>query len=739
MRNIYTFLTFIFLLVFSFETFANEQIEGIIIDEKTNEPLSWVTVIVEETQDGTFSDIAGNFVLPKLDDGSYTILFSMIGYESKQISISIPLADSEILEISLSPAVTALDEIRVVSSILHSQRNYQPQTSFNRQELERRSDVSVAQMLDGEPGIAMRSFGAAPARPVIRGFDGERLLVLENGERMGDISESAADHAIALDPNATEAIEVIRGPAGLLFGNNAIGGVVNLVTNDLPTRVSPGTSGNVSFQAASVNDLLQGYARITHGWENQAITGRFSYREAGNIRTPEGRLADTASEAFEGTLGWGFQNDRMQAGFAIMGKYHAFEIPEALDDPDETIEIRYNRQGIQGHTYHNTNGFFQQITTRLHAARYFQQEIEIEIEDDGSVDEDVELEFDMLSLSTTISGVHGATIFSETGTVGLNIHTRRMAVGGDEAFTPGDFFINPALFTLQEVSVGQSSNVQFGARLDYRYIETRQNDLFPDINETKSDLNIAASIGFSSMLTDKISTGIQFARTHRYPTVTELYAFGPHIGAGVYEIGDPNLKTEISYGADAFLRGENGRLDWEIAGFYTLIDNFIAFQPLGTIDQNSGFPVFQYIGDDAEVFGGEFSVRALVTNQLTAEVGIDYVHGTRLNDDRDPLPFMPPFRSRIAMNYDYGQGFVSGNVRFVTAQNRVAPEEDETGGYVLAGLQAGYRLGHNDVHRIILRVDNLFDTKYRDHLSRIEDRNFPMPGRNISLMYSWIF
>ena len=249
-------------------------------------------------------------------------------------------------------------------------------------------------MLDGEPGIAMRSFGPAPARPVIRGFDGDRVLILENGNRMGDLSNTAADHNIAMEPMAAERVEVVRGPASLLYGSSAIGGVVNLFTADIPRDWRPHHTGTFSAEGASMNDGVTGYGRYQYGSDAWATTARLSYRNAGDVRTPDGLLPGTFIDNIEGAAGLGFTQSNLQGGISVSAIDHNFGLPEEIDDPDEEAEIRMNQQTVQGELEWDTGGFLEAVELRFHGARLFQQEVETEFNPDGTIDdEDIELEY----------------------------------------------------------------------------------------------------------------------------------------------------------------------------------------------------------------------------------------------------------------------------------------------------------------------------------------------------------
>lgn len=739
-RNIIAgFLFFLLPAILISQPDQTNQLNGSVIDYDTSRPISGVTILVIGTNIGTSTDQNGNFVFPLLSAGNFTLEFRSIGYRTISLSVNVPEDTRQPLEIILRPSVINFNEIVITSSPTGSGVRYQPDRAFSGEELNRRRDITIGQMLDGEPGVSMSSFGPAPARPVIRGLDGERILILENGERMGDISESAADHAIALDPQAAERLEVIRGPASLLYGTSALGGVINLLTSDIPKDWSPGSFGGLSFSGASVNNMGSGFGRIGHGWENKAVSARMSYRSAGNMQTPEGMLDGTDLSTVEGSAGYGFRNSTAQGGISFMGMKSAYGIPEALDDPDLKVEIRFNRIASQGRLDFERNSFFDKFQIKYHVARFHQSEMEIERNDDGTVDEIVGVSYDQDAFSTTLNMQHTPFGIFDRGVVGLNVNGRIMDVGGEEAYTPGDQYINTALFTFQEIPISSLVRLQAGVRLDYRNITTRTNHANPDIDETKNDFNVAASLGLNYRPDPAVELGFQLARAHRYPTSEELFANGVHLGQGTFEIGDPTLETEIGYGADMFFRYQQGRIQMEVAGFLTYIQNFVTFQPTGQIDVSSGFPIFLYGAENARLFGGEFSLATSMTDDLVVTLGADVVHGTSLGDQDTPLPFMPPVRFRLGTEYTIGPAWTGFTIRHVTTQNRVAPEEDTTDGYTLFNIQAGYRFDKSGLHRLVLRAENLFNLTYRDHLSRVEDREFPMPGRNITLIYSWNF
>ncbi len=716
-----------------------QDLEGVIYDQHRNDPLVGVNVMVVEANRGTTSGADGSFVIRGLEEGSYTIRFTYIGYETFEITHDHSLETANLGDLQMQATDLQLQEIIISATPVGSGARYQAAQSFSGELLRQKSDMSLGVMLDGEPGLSMRSFGPAPSRPVIRGFDGERVLVLENGERMGDLSGTAHDHVVALDPLAADRIEIVRGPASLLYGSSAIGGVVNMMTGDIPSYWNPGLEGRLSFQGATGNKMFGGFGKLTHGWDNSAITGRFSYRTAGEMRTPDGRLPGTEMENFEGALGFALQGDGYRGGIALMGMDMVYGIPEEIDDPDESVEIRLNKQMGQARLTAELGGFFEEVEFRFQGGRFFQQEVEIEREADGTVDEDVEIEFTQWSMSSTVTFMHRPIGILDRGALGMNLYGRTLEVGGEEAFTPGDDNLQFALFTFQEIPLTTRLRIQAGLRGETYSQSTRTNEFFPDIDESRSGFNFSASTGLNFRPNDNIEAGFQLARAYRNPSLEELYAFGPHIGAGAFEIGDKNLNTEVSYGSDLFVSFFTENLHIELAGFFNHIEDYIIFQNTGQIDQSSDFPIFEYIADEARMMGGELNLSWQITPEWSLTSGVDYVRGNRRGEVSEPLPFIPPVRWRNGLRYDNQSFWVGADVRVISGQDRVATEENPTGGYTLYGLEGGYRFDEDGRHSVVLKGQNIFDKSYRDHLSRVRERNNPMPGRNISLAYHFIF
>ena len=730
------------LVIVTFYSFSQVKTDanvfGHVVTTGNGEHIPFINVIIKDSRIGTITDATGHYILTNLPEGKHTLIVTGMGYETTMIDFEIKAKQTIEIDVEVNFIGINLDEIVITSSPTASGYRYQPDMVFMGEELQKRSEISFGEMLNNSPGVAMRSMGSTPARPVIRGMDGDRILVLENGERMGDISETSADHSIALDPLVANRVEIVRGPASLLYGSSALGGVINLMTTDIPDRWDKGSRGVISLQGATMNRMGAGFGRFTYGNDTWAITGRIAHRQSSDITTPDGVVPGTSMNNIDASAGFGFNSGTTSGGSSLSITNQTYEIPEFIEIPNQGVEIQMQRQALQGRMAFENNSFFDKGQVRFNASRMFQKEVEYEWID-GIRDDEVQLEYEKYALSSTITLQHKPFEFFDRGAIGVNLHGHQLDVRSDEAYTPGEMRMNIGMFTFQEVPLSNTMRLQVGLSFDYQHTIAMPNEAFPSINARRNALNYTGSLGFNHRPIEGLEVGGQFARSHRNPSIEELYANGVHLGAGVYEIGNSSIKDEVGQGGDFFIRWSSKKLEFEMASFFNTFKNYIIFEPTGNTDPGTGYPIFQYAGDEAILMGGELSASYKPIEGIVIGFGADYVDGRRITNGKEYLPFIQPLRFSANIEYDFGKGWIGAKMVNAAAQNRVAPEEEATEGYTLLGLSAGYRITALGRHIIILRVENLLNQKYRDHLSRIEDRNFPMPGRNITLAYRWFF
>jgi iron complex outermembrane receptor protein len=717
---------------------TDANVFGHIVSSRNGEHIPFINVLIKDSRIGTITDATGHYILTNIPEGTHTLVVTGIGFETKTVEFTIKPKQTLEIDVEIEPAGINLDAIVITSSPTASGFRYQPDMTFMGEELQKRSEVSFGEMLNNSPGVAMRSMGSSPARPVIRGMDGDRILVLENGERMGDISETSADHSIALDPLAASRVEVIRGPASLLYGSSALGGVINIMTTDIPDRWDNGSHGVLSLQGATMNKMGAGFGRYTYGNDSWAATARFAHRQSSDITTPDGILPGTSMNNLDAAAGVGFKTNSKNGGVSLSLSDQTYEIPEFIDNPNQGVEIQMQRLALQGRMSFERKGFFDKGQARFNTSRMHQQEVEYEWISNDREDE-IKLEYEKYAISSTLTMQHNPFSFFDRGAVGVNLHSHRLDVIGEDAYTPGEIRFNLGLFTFQEIPLSNTMRLQAGVRIDFQHTSAIFRDESTNTKGKRNAINYTGSLGFNHRPTDKIEVGGQFARSHRNPSVEELYANGIHLGAGVYEVGNSSMKDEIGQGGDFFIRWNSDNVEFELASFVNVFRNYIIFEPTGNFDSESGYPIFQYTGDEARLMGAELSVTLKPFKGFELGLGSDFVDGRRMTNGKEYLPFIPPFRFTASADYDFDFGWVGAKVVTAAKQDRIAPDEDVTDGYTLIGLSAGYRLSKFGRHVLIFRVDNLLNVRYRDHLSRIEDRNFPMPGRNMSLAYRWFF
>lgn len=721
---------------------APGTLDGLVREAESGEPIPGAEVILGDGEWVGATTADGRFQISALPQDTYRFRVEALGYRPEEGVVEIS-AEGARIEVSLARQPLLGSEVVATGTPLRGVAPYQPGQAFDAEELTIRAGNSFGEMLDGEPGLALRSFGPAAGRPVIRGLDGDRVAVLEGGLRMGDMSETAHDHAVAMEPLLAERVEVVRGPASLLYGSSALGGVVNLLRRDIPTEWSRGISGTAATQGATVNRLAAAVASAVYGFEHWAGSAHASLRDGRDFRapgTPNGVLESTHSRLVTGGAGIGWESGNLRGGGAFDLHDHVYGVPEELDDPDEEVEIRSARRRVSGLVdWRRPGSFIENVDLRVAGARFLQREVERERQDDASIEEEIEHEFERHTVDVTITAAHGPAGIFSGGALGASILASDLTARGAEEFHPDGRSLSVGVFAFEQAPLTEWLSVQAGLRLEHGRTEARENAFFPDFSARREATTVSGAIGLSARPRDGMEVGGQFARAHRTPLLEQLYSEGPHLGAGRFEVGEPALRNELGHGFDLFTRFGGVRAHGEVALFYNRIDDYVFPRRTGEVHEGTGLPVVEWSATEAAFAGGEVAFEALLSSALHVRVTGDYVRAGKRLGDREPLPFIPPARASLTARYDPGSWWIEGRGRLAAEQRRVPTTQEPTDGYALLDLQAGVRLGGDGSHMMTFRIDNLLDTVYRDHLSRVDERRFPMPGRNITAVYHWTF
>ncbi len=719
-----------------------------VVRDTSGAPLPNARVTIAELSRSTTTGGDGSFSFRSVRPGTYHLDVTLLGYAPSHVTVVVPETGAPAsVAIRMRTTVLAIEGINVTASPGNADplRITQSTAEISGKELERNLGTSVAQTLATQPGLSVRYSGPAASTPVIRGLSGERVLVLQNGQRTGDLSASSPDHSLTVDPLAATRLEVVRGPASLLYGSNALGGVVNVIAATIPTNLPTHAEGYIAVQGESVNPGGAATAELSIPVGGAfAVSGRGGYRNVDDVHTGGGgTLENTFFRNRYAQVGAGYIGERVQGGLALNGYGFRYGLPASVDAEEQGISIRGSRyEGTGRADVALGNGFFTDLRAEGSAQWYTHDEVE----DTGEVGTTFNLRTQTGSL--TARTAHGRL----TGAFGLSGLFRQYQPEGEEALTPSANTRNGGLFLYQALSLGGGDlapQLQAGARYDLYRLTAADDERFGP-GSTRDFNNLSGSVGLSVPLSPNLSANVSAARAFRAPTVEELYSDAFHAATGAYELGDPELEVETNSGLEAVLRAQSERVNAQLSAFYNRIDNYI--YPLFSgqvLDEESGdsVPFYAYDQRGAELRGLEGQVEGTVARHVVLGVTGDLVRG----DFRDGghLPFMPPARLGASARYDNNRFSASIEARHAFAQERVAtlegqgvndtPVEIPTAAYDLVNLSAGYSLIRGGrVHSITLRADNVLDERYRDAASRIKDFA-PNPGRNLSLVYRLLF
>ncbi len=707
-------------------------VSGLVVDAVDARPLTAARVRLVELHREEMTHEDGRFALLGVPRGSYTLTVHRIGYAAVSRTVVVPADGDVVVRIEMRPAAVQLSQIVITGNVSARgvEEALQPTNVVSQQELDRQLVATVGATLQNEPGVSVTSQGPATSRPVVRGLGGDRIIMLEDGVRAGDLSSSTTDHAVAIDPLTATQLEVVRGPATLLYGSNALGGVVNVIRQEIPTSLVDRTHGVVTLQGATVNDGLTAGALVSSRVAGAALRLEGSVRDAGDLRTPAGRLSNSGLRTYNAAGGLGWVEGWGHVGGAGRFFQSRYGIPP---DPEgghpEGVEIAMERWVARGQAErHWADGLLSSAKLDASYTRYHHQEIEAGGE--------IGTEFGLLTAQTDGLVRHRDLGPFIEGAAGFRAQWRDYAAAGSQGNPPTNDYVLSG-FLLEEVEVG-ALRVQAGARYDWHRVVPHP--LEPDdAVRARTFGAISGSIGGLYEIGRGVRVGASVARAFRAPDLTELYSEGPHLAVYRDERGNPDLEEEIGVGMDAFVRLTRDRVQAEAAVFRNQIDNYIYAENTGTPSpRDPSINIYRYVGGDALLTGAEGSITVNPIRYLVAEGTVSYVRA-ELRTTGESLPQIPPLNGRVALRVDTPRWFGGVGVRVAAEQDRVAELEEPTEGFRVFDATMGAQFtALGQFHTVTLRIDNLLDEEYREHLSALKTI-MPEPGRSVALLYRLTF
>jgi iron complex outermembrane receptor protein len=704
---------------------ANGSIRGVVKVGPSAIPARNASVTIAELRLTVLTDADGSFAVPNVPAGRYQIIAHLDRVPDVVKTVEFSGNDLTVdFELTLAPVseqvnVTASGSAEAINS------SYQPVIAVSALELAQANPVSVGEALEYQLGVAKRSFGPGSGRPVIRGFDGDRVLVLQDGLRLGGIASQSADEVEPLDVLSLDRVEIVKGPATLLYGSNAIGGVVNgISTSD---TYQPGLSGYLTAFGGTNGSQAGTSGGFKYGVKSFQIFASGGGQKADDYSTPLGTVLNSFARTgnFSGGAGWfprqgwlvfDYSNDRRIHGLPAKKGEVDFE---SLKERRHSIEVKGGLSDL--------DGFIEGTSFAISYNDYKAREFEFESDENVTELDAVATNKNLNYRATFNHRRHGKL----SGTFGFSGFTRDFLSVGEEAPAPRTRQHVFAAYDLERVDF-EHVGFQFGARVE-------QNGYDPE-----GEFRGRNFVGFSGSAGIRVPLGVgasfvaNYQHSFRAPALEELYNNGPHPGILTFDIGNQNLKAERGEGVDVSVRHNTERARSEVSVYYYNIRDFVFQAFTGLKDEDSGLPIIEYSQGTSRFVGVEAGIEARVIPTFWVNGKLDYVRA-ELAAGNKPLPRIPPLRGTLGVELRYKSLIIKPEAVAARRQGRVFDNETETAGYAIFNVNASYTFVTGRVANIIsVGGHNLGDTLYRNHLSFIKEIA-PEAGRTVRLNYSLRF
>ena len=724
------------LLVFVPTLKSQNVLSGSVTSESDSEPIP-ATVYFPQLELGTDADLNGNFRIEGIPNGTYTIVCSFLGYTT--ISKKINFSENEPVELDfqLKASVVEMDAV-IISTLFHKLQgeNVMKVERMSVAELSASGFPTLAAGITAIPGVESISTGLGIGKPVIRGLSANRVLVYAQGVRLEN-QQFGDEHGLGVNQAGVESVEVIKGPASLLYGSDALGGVLYLnpepftevgkTTADGGVKYFSNTEG-YSFNAGvqTSGEQLKFLARI-------ARDAHSDYKTGDDFRVTNSRFNET-----DLTTGIRYQNKRVKSTLRYNYNRANIGIPEEIGQQTTNKELMAPYQEIDNHIVSLENNFFLN-NSRLDVKLGY-------IFNDRREFEEGESPALQLKLNTLNYDVkYNLPEFGKFETiVGIQGMLQQNKNFGEEILIPDasvtDFgILGTTHYHLEKV------DLQAGLRYDLRNLSSDAfgmpgtSEFIPSLERDFSSFN--AALGGKFDVLREFNIRLNLATGFRAPNLAELTSNGVHEGTNRYEIGNPNLNNEQNFQVDLALEYGNEHIELFANGFYNWISDYIFIVPTGdVIDENL---VYNYAQGDSKLFGGEFGVHLHPhpLDWMHLESSFQLVKGELKNGE--DLPLIPANSLRSTLHIDFKEGkmfhkpgaFIT--ILNVLDQNNISAFETKTGGYSLLNLGCSGNLKVNGIDLSInLAVSNIFDKIYVSHLSRLKPDGISNIGRNFTISIS---
>lgn len=724
MKNFSVIFAILFLFTYaaSGQT-AGGRVTGTVVFAGDQSVIHGAAVIISELKRTVNSDDNGNFDFSNVPPGTYRVHAHLEGFGDESQTVVVTAGKTSTLRLELSLA--GIKEQVTVTASGSEQLTFEAIESVSTvdaSEISSRASAGLGDVLSNEAGVSKRSSGPGTSRPVIRGFDGDRVKVTTDGVSGGSLASQSGDHAEPVDIFAAQRIEVVKGPATLLYGSNAIGGVVNAISGH-DEGVHPGLHGY--FSTVGETNSRQGATSVgvEYGIRNWMLWGNASGQRTGDYTAGGdfGKVVNTFTRNAAGSLGGGYFGPKafFTANFNYYQSRYGIPLDFREEDP-ELRSIRLWRNDVKfTFGYNDARTFVSGVKFTVDLSSYRHQEL---------AGPDVGTTF-----RNNVGSVRG--MFEQkkagrlTGRFGFETYHRYFATNGLETLIDGPVKQNNfSAFALEELKWERVS-LQFGGRIENNRYDPNNSNLLD-----RSFTGFSGAVGSRFDLWKGGAFVANYSHGFRAPALDELYNNGPHDGSLLFEVGNQNLKPEISDGIDLSLRQQNKRIRAEANFYYYHFKNFVFLAPTDEVDKDSGFFVADYLQADSRFMGTELSLDVTANKFVNVLFGFDYVNAELT--DGTPLPRISPLRGRIGLDVHYKNFSVKPEFVAIGAQDRVFLHETPTAGYGTFNVTGNYVVSRKHYANIFsVNAFNLNNKLYFNHISFIKDIS-PEIGRGVRASYT---
>ncbi|MEW7856888.1 TonB-dependent receptor [Pseudomonas chlororaphis] len=635
----------------------------------------------------------------------------------------------------------------ITANPLGSQQTAAPSTVLEGDDLTLQQQGSLGETLNKQPGVSSSYFGPGASRPIIRGLDGDRIRLLRNGVGALDASSLSYDHAVPLDPVNVERIEIVRGPAALLYGGSAIGGVVNTFDNRIPTAAIEGIHGAGELRYGGADTTRSSAGKLEAGNGTFALHLDANSRQFNDLKIPgyarsrhapasedgdgkKGRLGNSDGRQDGGAIGGSYTWDDGYAGLSYSNYDSNYGSPA---EDDVRIRMKQDHYAFASEL-RNLDGPFSSL--KFDAGYTDYEHREIEGGETGTI-------FKNKGYEARVEARH-QPLGPLNGVIGTQVSRSEFSALGEEAFVPQTDTDSAALFILEELQATERLKLSLGGRLEHTRVDpdSKGNERFSKADSSNSFTAGSLSSGAVYTLTPIWSVAATLGYTERAPTFYELYANGAHVATGTYEVGDANLSKEKAVSSDLALRFDNGTHKGSVGVFYSHFSNYIGLLGSGRTlndegeEDAGGMPEYTYSGVRARFAGIEaqdhWKLGESAYGKFALELSGDYTRAKNL-DNGEALPRIAPLRLNSGLLWELDRWQARIDVEHAASQRRVPDNESGTDGYTTLGASAGYHFDIGSSQWLaFVKGENLTNQTVRYASSILRDIA-PAQGRSIEV------